>query len=201
MMVRRGVTAHEREFMQGTADLQTQIDALTAKLDALASKDAIRDCLYRINRGIDRVDERLLTSGFHPDAGVRWAAKEAVPVADWVKAAIKVQRTTQRVQHLIGNVLIELDGDNAHVESYEIGRHLTPIKDEMKDLIIAARYIDKFARRDGEWRIVRRDKVVDWIRIMEGSDPYWDQVPVRGRRDDQDLSFEAFRARAFHPRA
>lgn len=187
--------------MKGTTDLQAKIDELATKLDVLASKDAIRDCLYRINRAIDRIDERLLASAFHPDAKVRWAAKEAIPLTDWIKKAIGVQHTTQRVQHLIGNILIDIDGDDANVESYEIGRHLTPIKDEMKDLVFASRYIDKFARRDGEWRIVRREKVVDWIRIIEGADPYWDHVPIRGTRDDDDLSFEAFGAHAFHVRA
>lgn len=84
------------------------------------------------------------------------------------------------------------------MESYEIARHLTPMGAEKKDLIIASRYIDKFSRRDGQWRIDRRDKVVDWMRVMEGKDAVFDQRPLKGKRDGQDISFEMFGAGAFH---
>jgi hypothetical protein len=70
--------------------------------------------------------------------------------------------------------------------------------DDIKDLIIASRYIDKFVRRDGTWRIVRRDKVIDWIRVLQGSDELYDQVPHRGRRDGSDISLERFGPGAFH---
>jgi hypothetical protein len=98
----------------------------------------------------------------------------------------------------VGNILIELRGDEANVESYEIARHLTSMGDDIKDLIIASRYIDKFVRRDGTWRIVRRDKVIDWIRVLQGSDELYDQVPHRGRRDGSDISLERFGPGAFH---
>jgi hypothetical protein len=184
--------------LDSTVELRTRIEALARQLGELSAKDTIRDCIYRINRGIDRIDEPLMASGFHPDAMVRWGTKEHVDLATWIKEAIRVQHTTQRVQHLVGNILIDLRGDEADVESYEIGRHLTPLPNGMKDLIIASRYIDKFARRDGTWRIVRRDKVADWVRIMEGTDPLYEHIPARGERDGTDISFALFGANAFH---
>lgn len=178
---------------------QARLDTLSLQVDALSSREDIRTCLYRINRGIDRIDADLIASGFFPDAKVRWGTPNAVSFDEWLRAALAMQQKTQRVQHLIGNVLIELDGERAHVESYEIGRHLTPMGPaDMKDLIIASRYIDVFERREGRWRIVRRDKVVDWVRIMEGTDPVYEHVPLVAQRNAQDVSFEQFGSRPFH---
>jgi hypothetical protein len=184
--------------MEKTPDVLERVHELVARVDEICSKDAIRECIYRINRGIDRIDDQLLVSGFHPDAIVCWGTKEPLESAAWIKEAIRVQHTTERAQHLVGNILIELRGDEANVESYEIARHLTSMGDDIKDLIIASRYIDKFVRRDGTWRIVRRDKVIDWIRVLQGSDELYDQVPHRGRRDWSDISLERFGPGAFH---
>jgi hypothetical protein len=52
-------------------ELQTRIDTLARQLGELSDKNAIRDCIYRINRGMDRIDDPLMASGFHPDAKVR----------------------------------------------------------------------------------------------------------------------------------
>lgn len=177
-----------------------RMSELVQRVDELSSKEAIRDCIYRINRGMDRIDRDLMASGFHPDAKVRWGTPDAQDFANFIVTAIRIQQTTSRVQHLVGNVLIDLKGDEADVESYEIARHLTPMGEEKKDLIIASRYIDKFSRRDGEWRVAHRDKVVDWMRIMEGADTAFEHRPLTGKRDSQDISFERFGARAFHRR-
>ncbi|WP_172799876.1 nuclear transport factor 2 family protein [Croceicoccus bisphenolivorans] len=177
--------------------LSAQVESLTAQLEDLVSREQIRNCIYRINRGMDRIDREVMASGFHPDAVVRWGTPDAVDLNSFLDTAMIMQSKTQRVQHLVGQILIDLHGDEAEVEAYEIGRHLTPMGEEMKDLIIASRYIDRFARRDGKWGIVHRSKVADWIRVMEGSDPLYDMVPSRGLRDDQDLSVQMFRTGAF----
>ncbi|MGO9454522.1 MAG: nuclear transport factor 2 family protein [Candidatus Binataceae bacterium] len=186
--------------MENLTELQSRVDQIAKRLDELSSKEAIRECIYRINRGMDRIDRELMLSGFHPNAQIRWGTAEPMDLSTFIEAGIKIQHTTSRVQHLVGNILIQLHGGLAEVESYEIARHLTPLGEEKKDLIIASRYVDKFSRRDGAWRIERRDKVVDWIRILEGADPLFDNAPLKGRRDADDVSFAVFGPRAFHAR-
>ncbi|MBT5754390.1 MAG: SnoaL-like domain-containing protein [Acidimicrobiaceae bacterium] len=39
-----------------------------ARLRALIDKDEIRDVLMRYGRGVDRLDEELLRSCYHPDS-------------------------------------------------------------------------------------------------------------------------------------
>lgn len=193
--------------MATATDLQARVDELAKRVDELTSKEAIRDCIYRVNRGLDRIDRDLLASAFHPDAQVQWGTGQPMELATFLETAIKVQHLTSRVQHLIGNILIDLRGEVADVESYEIGRHLTPLGEDgnfsptgpnKKDLIIASRYVDRFSRRNQQWRIERRFKVADWIRIMEGADASFDRIPLKGRRDDKDISFEILGPRAFH---
>ena len=180
-----------------TTDTNSRLERLERQLETLCAKDAIRDCLYRINRGMDRVERGLMLSGFHSDAQICWAAPDYVALNEFIEIAMRVQAGTSRVQHLIGNILIDLDGDRANVESYEIGRHLTPMPDGEKDLIIAARYIDRFSNRDGVWRIERRLKLVDWIRVMVGEDEKYEKVPHKGVRTRDDPSYVLFGGATF----
>lgn len=170
----------------------TDIEALAKQVDVLSSKEAIRECVHRIDRGIDRIDPDILRTAFHSDAQVQWLSPEPVPVNEWLQNAGKIREMTRQAQHLIGNILIELNGETANVESYELARHLTRMGDEWKDLIYSARYLDKFSRRDGAWKIDFRIKIMDWMRILEGSDAAYDNAPIKGSRDKGDLSYKMF---------
>jgi len=59
------------------------------------------------------------------------------------------------------------------------------------DLLTASRYVDRFERRNGEWRIARRGVIQDWKQLLEVSEhapqpnPEW----LVGRRDRQDFVY------------
>ena len=44
------------------------MDVIPEQLQRLIDKDAIRDCVLAYARGLDREDETILLSGFHPHA-------------------------------------------------------------------------------------------------------------------------------------
>jgi hypothetical protein len=184
--------------MLETTQVEKQLSDLAATVDLFASKDAIRDCIFRINRGLDRGDERLMLSGFHPDADLCWGSSDAVPLSQWIEIARHVLNEVARVQHLIGNILIEIDGDVANVESYEIA-HLTSGTNDLSESIMASRYVDKFERRDGEWRVRQRTKVTDWVRTLEAPVDLWGRSPLRATRDERDASVQAFGPEPFYP--
>lgn len=133
-------------------------------MQALLDRESIRDCVYRCCRGIDRADEDALRSAYWPDAvcrhgGHRGSGAEFV---DWVLPRLKAGG---RSNHLIGNILIELQGDSAAVESYF--RTIVGSRDAhgaLQETLLAGRYADRFERRDGQWRISERTVVYDWIR-------------------------------------
>jgi hypothetical protein len=62
---------------------------------------------------------------------------------------------------------VELDGDVAHAETYCIGtflRKAEPVVD-----MAGGRYIDRLERRDGEWKIVAREVVIEWVCACDAS--------------------------------
>ena len=160
----------------------------------LLDKQACVELVYRLARAIDRCDETLLRSLFHADAtddhGVFHGT--AADFADWV---MPVLLGMKRTQHCIANVLIEVRGDTAFGESYFIAHHALPNAQGPDTFMVAAgRYLDRFERRAGEWRIVHRHAVYEWTTHAPASDPLWSAPPLvnvltRGRRNTGDPSY------------
>jgi SnoaL-like protein len=71
-------------------------------------------------------------------------------------------RNAPKTRHLIGNVVIEDDGpDRARAESYVVVFQQTsklPLQP-----VIAGTYFDRFAKIDGEWRMVERIEDMELI--------------------------------------
>jgi hypothetical protein len=139
---------------------------MLSPVDALLAKDAIRDVLMRYSRGVDRGDADLLKTCFHVDSTDdhgHWKGN-GHDFADFIVTSL-AQRT-HHTTHSVANVLIEFDSqenDMAHAESYAIAylRRTDADGAEWLDLF-AGRYIDRFERRDGHWRIADRVVVHDW---------------------------------------
>lgn len=129
-----------------------------------ADREAIRDCLYRYARGIDRIDEDMLRSAYWPDATDDHAGMFTGPASDFVDWAMTTLPGMERTMHVVANVLIRIDGDSAAVESYVYAIHRMDVENEKRDVIGAGRYLDRFARRGDEWRIAERVVTVDWIK-------------------------------------
>ena len=62
-----------------------------------------------------------------------------------------------------------------------------------EDVLIGGRYIDRFERRDGVWRIIQRTGVHDWRRYEAPADHGFYQTPPaqRGRRNRDDQVYDA----------
>lgn len=165
-------------------------DALDPRVQRLIDKNDCVELVHKMARAIDRCDGDLVNAVFHPDAtddhgGYKGTAKDFVP---WVMGVLD---TMKRTQHVIGNVLIEIDGDRAAGESYFIAHHVLPDEagNEARFMVAAGRYLDRFERRDGEWRMAHRHAVYDWSSVAGASD-IWDRASLpdyafgtRGRTD------------------
>lgn len=175
------------------ARLERDLAKALAEIDRLNALEAIRACVYRVCRATDRIDENLLRSAFHPGAKIHFGKIYDGDVEGWIASAMAHQATQSQRQHFVGNISIRLDGDEAVAESYELDRHLTPMNGEARDLVIAARTLDRFSRRDGEWRIAERTKVMDWGRVIAANDAVYQNSPLRRGCDDvSDPSYELF---------
>lgn len=108
-------------------------------------------------------------SAFHPGAQIHYGKLYEGEVEGWISSAIAHQAGQSQTQHMVGNINVRVSGDAAVVESYELARHKTPISGEVRDLALAMRTLDRFVRRDGEWRIIERPKGMDWGRALRAT--------------------------------
>lgn len=149
---------------------------LSALRDEMVDREAIRDCLCRYSRGVDRCDEDMLRSVYWEDAvddhAIFTGSRE-----DLITWVMPLLRSMECSQHTIGNILIRLHGDHADVESYYHGYHRMSDGTKSFDSIQAGRYLDRFEKRDDEWRIARRKVVVDWFREYDDAGD-WDSGPL-----------------------
>jgi len=127
----------------------------------LADREAIRDCLFRYCRGIDRADPDLLRTVYWPGAmdyhtGFTGTGEEFI---EW--ALPRLAELEQKV-HMIGNILIDIAGDTAKVETYLWSVSISP-GEQPRQSMVAGRYLDRFEKRDDEWRIAERWVVHDWF--------------------------------------
>jgi hypothetical protein len=132
-----------------------------AELQTLLDREAIRDCLYRYCRGIDRADEEMLHSAYWPDARDCHGAYRGSATGFIAQALSRLRPGGRRV-HLVTNVLIELHGDVAAVESSFLALQSTAAAPQ-QETFLCGRYLDRFEKRAGEWRIADRTVVYDWI--------------------------------------
>jgi hypothetical protein len=145
-----------------------------AKLQELLDREAIRDCLYRYCRGIDRADEASLRSSYWPDANDRHGAYVG-SAEGFIQAALGIFKTNPRNIHQVSNILIEFTGPTgAAVETYFTALQRAPDKEGVvRQVLLCGRYCDRFEKRGDEWRVADRTVVYDWVETQsppEGTD-------------------------------
>ena len=157
----------------------------------LADREAIRECLYRYCRGIDRRDPDILRTAYWPDA-IDTHLSFKGNIEEFIAWAMPTMKTMTNHQHHITNMIINLDGATAKAESYFWSCVVQG--DPRHDRVGGGRYLDRFERRDGEWRIIERFVISDWFRQFDTACDYRNAragTPPEaiGRGDQQDLSY------------
>jgi len=164
-------------------------------LDQLASRAEITEVVLRYVRAVDRLDEEMLRSCFHGDARHRHGSFDGAS-SDFCGFAMTVCRQVEATHHQLGPVSIELAGDVAHVETYFTSHHRfgavpPPGRRPHEDRFMGGRYVDRFERRDGVWKIAERRGINEWMRYEASSDGgFWSGPSEhRGRRDRKDPAY------------
>lgn len=157
----------------------------------LADREAIRDCIYRYARGVDRCDEEMLRSVYWEDAFddhcVFTGTREELIA--WVLPLLRAREATS---HNIDNIIIRLHGKHADAESYFQGYHVISANGKRTASLQGGRYLDRFEKRQDEWRIARRKVMVDWFREFADAGDWikgpqgQNQIEPGGRYPDDD---------------
>ncbi len=166
------------------------------RLDELLSKQEIYERLCDYMRGQDRLDAVLHRSVFWDDATADYGIFKG-GADGFVAFAQNALAPHKSNHHTIGQVRIDLEGDVGFGEVYFIAFHRIERDGEDRDLFIAGRYVDRYERRHGVWKIAFRAELVDWSRNDPASDSFLKASPesLLGARGAADLSSQRQRLR------
>jgi SnoaL-like domain len=161
-------------------------------LDELAAEREIRRAMLNYIRANDRLQLDELAAAYHVDAyDDHGTYKGGVQgLVAWISQR---HMTIEQSMHLTGDSLIELDGNRAFVETYcLLFQHertgcvnLATRQPSFRRFVFGLRYVDRFERRENEWKIAHRVVVWEWAQEEVGSltmDPTW--VTAQRSRND-----------------
>jgi ketosteroid isomerase-like protein len=167
--------------------------ATEQRLLRLLDERDIHDVLTRYCRGVDRCDEALIASCYHEDAvddhgTFKVYGKDAAGLI-----AGKVRPGPATAMHFMGNVRIEVEGDTAFAESYILAYRAFEREAKAYTRVRALRFVDRFTRRHGQWRIAERVVADDWNRVDEVIEAMADADQFRHGSKGQDDPVYAIR--------
>lgn len=158
-----------------------------AELAELLDKQAVYEALASYARAMDRIDLDLGRSVFHPDATVDYGEMFAGSGHEFIEFIGEAHPAFEVTDHHIGAASIVIDGDRAGSECYATVRLRSRAEDgSASDLITHGRYVDRWERRDGRWRIIERRYLhtFDEVRSVERT-----MFAPTGARDLTDPSY------------
>jgi hypothetical protein len=155
----------------------------------VADKLAIRDVLSRYCRGLDRMDKEMTFSVFSPECRANYHGMYEGSAQGFIDWAWDVHAGMERHSHQITNVLIELDGNHAVSEAY-VTVALWTLGPDTRELTCRGRYLDRWEKHEGSWRVVEREHVLDMQ--TENGVPQTDAPNPQSSRDQNDASFRFF---------
>jgi SnoaL-like domain len=163
-------------------------------VDDLLAREEIGDVVKDLARGTDRLDAELIASCYHPDGTddhnvFRGTGTE---FAQWVVDTLPHYAVTM---HFVGSPRVRRVGERAGVDTYCVAHHISrpAVDGTQTDMTLGLRYVDRFERRAGEWKIATRVCAFDWTVTVEfdaargfGFEPGW----TLGTRDRGDITYQ-----------
>lgn len=176
---------------EGSAICSATLEPHVVGMSEMLDKFALQQLAWTYCHAIDRGDLKLVRSLYHDDAiddhGPMFSGSPDEYVA-WLPSMLANWEITS---HVISNMLFLIDGNQAEGELVVLAYHRTPAPGS-RELIARGRYLDRYEKRDGIWRFLRRSLVLDAMeeRATPMSDgPSLDEGMEKGRLDAGDAYF------------
>ena|SRR5690554_1117065 len=159
------------------------------KLQELLDKEEIFALSSTYMRGLDRLEPDLVRSVYHDDATDDRGFFQGGPDA-FVDFAMQALADHQANHHMLGQARIDVEGDVAFGEIYFQAFHRIIENGAEKDFVVIGRYVDRYEKRDGHWKIAHRSELNDACWSHPASDDWFQSTPnaLRGARGADDLS-------------
>lgn len=163
-----------------------------AAIDALLDRAALQELASRYARAVDRGDRDLLLSIYHDDAIDHHGADFRGSPPDFAEYVRLATSGFEVTAHYMLNSSYAIEGDAANGEIYFVAYHRAP-PPECSEIVVAGRYLDRYERRAGVWKIAHRKLAWDWAHLGAMSAPVLQLLRDRGdgggRTDDVSRSF------------
>jgi len=141
------------------------------RIQELLDRQDLHDVAMRYCRACDRIDGDLMKTVFHDDAYLAYGTFDgnAAAFVPWVINHIRNDHV--HGYHAIANEYVVIQGDSAFGERYTIINNIVVGEDgTLIENTIWGRYLDRYERRSGEWRISHRRFLLDSIESRPSSD-------------------------------
>jgi hypothetical protein len=161
--------------------------------DELSSIYQITSVIHRYCRAMDRIDAELGYTVWHEDGHADYGPHFNGTGRELIDFSCDYHRTLVATSHLVGNVLIELDGDRATSEVVTSTELLGRKSDRYSLDSSRGRHLDRWSRPDGVWAIDHRTFVLDILTTREIESPAAAGLEPWGRRDATDPSYDFLR--------
>jgi len=153
-------------------------------IDLMLAEREIRNIAHTCSHYVDRGNIPALRELFHPDAIAEYGFNKSKTVDEFLEHFTIQRPQLSGVQHHVTTVAIKVDGDYAEAENYAIAHCNIEEDDGLKTFVIGGRYLDKYERRDGVWKISHRLGLEDWsVKVTappKRSNELVGQIPIGG---------------------
>ncbi|OHV30886.1 MULTISPECIES: nuclear transport factor 2 family protein [Pseudofrankia] len=161
-----------------------------AAIQQLLDKQAIREAILRYCRGVDRCDPDLISSAYHPDA-IDIHGRQRFTGETVGQGIVDLVRSAKVAMNHITNQLITFHGDGtAGCETYFTVWQSAETEGGDRLVVALGRYVDRFERRAGGWKIAHRLVIVELTRVIPPGDLMKPPLGL-GSRDRNDPSYAA----------
>lgn len=161
-----------------------------SELQTIYDRQQISEALYVYCRAVDRVDRELGYTIWHNDADVDYGEAiyrgNARGLIDYIcdshlKGVVH--------SHQVTNVIIRFHDGGALSEAYVTSGMRMMVAGELKQVTTRGRYLDRWSRKGGPWRIERRMFVNDFDDVRTANPG---SIPPRFTLDRGDPSYAWF---------
>ena len=120
----------------------------------------VRQLVERYASGADRGDGEGVASLFTEDGEfVLWLDPDSPDPTSHRRGRAEIAQALRGLDryrvttHMLGQHVVHLDGDRATGETYCMAHHLSDVEGGVRDRVMSIRYLDRFVRAGGRWRI------------------------------------------------
>jgi hypothetical protein len=161
-------------------------------LTELLAKQEITEAIHKYCRAMDRMDNDLGRTVFHPDASVDYGVMFQGTGHGFMEFVHEAHAGMLVHHHQVGNILIRVEGQRAFSESYVTATfHSQSEGGPLLERRSYGRYVDIWESRDGRWAINHRT----YLHAMDETRPVDSTAyPGWGRRDRSDPSYDGLKS-------